>query len=307
MYRPEPAQVAAKGGRHAAAALIATATIGAGMLAHALIEAHQFRLRRAAVECLPPGTGPLRLLHISDLHLVPRQLDKRDWIAELGEFSPDFVVGTGDFLADRRAVPAVLSCLAPLLRLPGAFVFGSNDYYAPRLKNPLRYFAGPSRASERLATLPYRELARGLAASGWHDLNNATARATVRGVRIDMRGVDDPHLGRDRYGTVAGPFAPDADLRLGVTHAPYRRVIEAMASDGADLILAGHTHGGQVCVPGFGALVTNCDLEPSRAKGLSREGRAWLHVSAGIGTSPYAPIRFACPPEATMLTLCGRG
>ena len=76
-----------------------------------------------------------------------------------------------------------------------------------------------------------------------------------------------------------------------------------MTADGFPLILAGHTHGGQLCVPGFGALVTNCDLPRRQAKGLSTrctpgDARA-LHVSAGLGTSPYAPVRFACPPEAT--------
>ena len=100
-----------------------------------------------------------------------------------------------------------------------------------------------------------------------------------------------------------------------------------MAADGVDLILAGHTHGGQLCLPGYGALVTNCDLDRRRAKGMSRwwpgagstgpEGgaapssdappdAAWLHVSAGLGTSPYAPVRFACRPEATLLTLTPR-
>jgi predicted MPP superfamily phosphohydrolase len=83
-----------------------------------------------------------------------------------------------------------------------------------------------------------------------------------------------------------------------------------MTADGFGLILAGHTHGGQLCVPGFGALVTNCDLPPRQAKGLSVHraddgsgARSLLHVSAGLGTSPYAPVRFACPPEATLLTL----
>lgn len=289
-----------------AMAFVGTAAAGGALLSYALIEAHQFRLRTCDVACLAPGSQPLRLLHLSDMHLVPRQQDKRDWIAELGELRPNFVVVTGDFLADRAAVPAVLSCLAPLLDLAGAFVLGSNDYYAPRLKNPLRYLAGPSNLAKGPPTLPYRDLVAGLTAAGWHDLSNAAARETVRGVRIDMRGVDDPHLGLDDYATVGGPYSPEAGLRLGVAHAPYRRVIEAMARDGADLILAGHTHGGQVCLPGFGALVTNCDLERNRAKGLSRQGGSWLHVSAGIGTSPFAPIRFACRPEATLLTLQAR-
>jgi predicted MPP superfamily phosphohydrolase len=107
------------------------------------------------------------------------------------------------------------------------------------------------------------------------------------------------------------------DLRLGVTHAPYRRILDEMQADGADLILAGHTHGGQLALPFYGALVTNCDLDTRRAKGLhgwpgarpdepDGAGSTWMHVSAGLGTSPYAPVRFACRPEATLLTLVAR-
>ena len=98
-----------------------------------------------------------------------------------------------------------------------------------------------------------------------------------------------------------------AALTLGVTHAPYRRVLDAFVDRGADLMLAGHTHGGQVCVPGYGALVTNCDIPRDQVKGVStwtHDGRtATLEVSAGLGTSIYAPVRFACRPEATLLTL----
>ena len=77
-----------------------------------------------------------------------------------------------------------------------------------------------------------------------------------------------------------------------------------------DLILAGHTHGGQVCVPGYGALVTNCDIDTRRVKGVSQhtaDGHtAAMHVSAGLGMSPFAPYRFACRPEASLLTLVAR-
>ena len=102
----------------------------------------------------------------------------------------------------------------------------------------------------------------------------------------------------------------EIDVAIGVTHAPYRRVIDAMAADGMDLIVAGHTHGGQVCVPFYGALVTNCDLDTRRVKGLSLHSAggktSYLHVSAGVGTSPYAPFRFACRPEATLISLVPR-
>jgi predicted MPP superfamily phosphohydrolase len=75
-------------------------------------------------------------------------------------------------------------------------------------------------------------------------------------------------------------------------------------------MLAGHTHGGQVCVPGFGALVTNCDIPRRQVKGVSSwthdDRTAALEVSAGLGTSVWAPVRFACRPEATLLTLTAR-
>lgn len=291
-----------RGDSTATAAEILLATGGA-VLAYSMLEAHLYRLRHAVVPCLRPGTRALNVLHLSDLHLTPRQHRKGHWVSELARLRPDLVVVTGDFLAHADSVAPVMTALEPLLEFPGAFVLGSNDYYSPIPKNPLRYLTGPSRMRARPPTLPWPELVHGLTAAGWHDLDNARAQVHVGDTLIDMRGVDDPHIHRDDYARVSGGFAPDAGLALGLTHAPYRRVLDAMAADGADLILAGHTHGGQVCVPGFGALVTNCDLDRRSAKGLSRHGNAWLHVSAGVGTSPHAPIRFACPPEATILTL----
>src|SRR5438270_393212 len=130
---------------------------------------------------------------------------------------------------------------------------------------------------------------------------------TVAGRRIVVAGVDDPHLKRDRYQRIAGRADPAADLRLGLTHSPEPRVLDSFATDGYDLVLAGHTHGGQLRLPGYGALVTNGGLDRSRARGASRWGaHTWLHVSAGLGTPPYAPVRLACPPEATLLPLVPR-
>lgn len=292
-------------------ALGALGLLGAGTLAYAAgHEVRAFRLRRVTVPVLAAGARPLRVLHLSDLHMVPGQRAKAAWVAGLAALEPDLVVNTGDNLAHLRAVPTAVDALGPLLELPGAFVLGSNDYFAPMSKNPFGYFGGPSKVRRRAPRLPTRDLTSALTGAGWADLTNARATVKVDGRRVDLVGVDDPHLRRDRYLDVSEPADAGADLTLGVTHAPYRRVLDAMTTDGADLVLAGHTHGGQVCVPGFGALVTNCDLPTRYAKGLHRwhAGRreTWLHVSAGLGTSPFAPVRLACPPEATLLTLVAR-
>jgi uncharacterized protein len=284
------------------------AAAGAATLAYAsLIERNLFTLRRFDVPVLGPDAEPLRILHISDLHLTPGQHRKQRWVAELAGLDPDLVVVTGDNLAHVDAVPGVVSALTPLLERPGAFVFGSNDYRGPVVKNPFGYF-DRDRPYVQGANLPTEELRDIFTGAGWADLNNARTTAKAGGRSIELVGVDDPHIQRDDYGSVAGPADPAVDLRLALTHSPEPRVLDAMAADGFDLLLAGHTHGGQVCVPLVGALVTNCGLDRHMAKGLHRwpGSEAFLHVSAGLGTSPTAPVRFACPPEASILTLIPR-
>ena len=283
------------------------ATAAAGLAYSAGFEVRSFRLRRLQVPVLAPGSRPLRVLHLSDLHLTPWQGRKRAWVRSLAALEPDLVVDTGDNLAHREAVGPALEALGPLLERPGVFVMGSNDYHAPRVKNPVRYLLPDDGKRPAGEQLPWGDLRDGMLSAGWLDLDNARGRLKVDGREIEFVGVDDPHIRRDRYDQVAGPADSAADLSIGVTHSPESRVLDPMTADGFGLLLAGHTHGGQLCVPFYGALVTNCDLDRSRAKGLSRHvagGRsAWLHVSAGLGTSPFTPVRFACPPEATLLTL----
>ncbi|GAA2643927.1 metallophosphoesterase [Paractinoplanes durhamensis] len=282
---------------------------GAATFAYSsLVERNMFTLRRFDVPVLEPDAEPLRILHISDLHMMPSQARKQAWVASLGGTDPDLVVVTGDNMSDPGSVPGVLRALDPFLSVPGAFVFGSNDYRGPVWGNPLRYVLPFEREYVQGVDLPAEELRDAFTDAGWADLNNARTVIKAGGRSIELVGVDDPHVERDDYDSVSGPISGGADLHIGVTHTPATRVLDAMASDGFSLLLAGHTHGGQVCVPFYGALTTNCDLPHSMAKGLHRwpGSDAWLHVSAGLGTHPTAPIRFACRPEASVLTLIPR-
>src|SRR5690242_14166567 len=285
----------------------------AGLAYSAIYEVRAFTLREATVPVLPPGSAPLRVLHLSDVHMTPTQHRKQGWLRGLAELEPDLVVNTGDNLAHVDALPPVLDAYGDLLDLPGVFVFGSNDYFAPKLKNPGRYLTGgtgveASGSWNRYMDLPFQEMRRAFEARGWTDLGNRHADVEVAGRRLAFVGVDDPHLGYDRLDEE--PADTTAELAIGVAHAPYLRVLDRWNALGYPLILAGHTHGGQLRIPFYGALVTNCDLDRARARGLHRhqvDGHepSWLHVSAGLGTSPYTPVRFACRPEATLLTLTG--
>ena len=291
----------------AAGTVLATGAAGIG---YAMLEARAYTLRRFTVPVLPPGSPTLRLLHLSDIHLVPRQHRKAAWVHQLGELSRIWWCRPGT--TSPRWTPSRMPCRRRdrFWSGPGCSCWARTTF-EPRPKNPARYLV--PRGGRRIVggTLPTDDLVKGFRTAGWLDLTNQRGSLTVRGLRLDFVGVDDPHMRRDRYGTVSRPHDPAAALTVGVAHAPYRRVLDAMSADGAQLLLAGHTHGGQLCLPGFGTLVTNCDIPRRQAKGISRWPSphgpdAWLHVSAGVGTSPYTPIRFACRPEASLLMLTPR-
>lgn len=296
-------------------ALGAGAVAGGALATYAACEARSYTLREVTVPLLPPGHAPLRVLQVTDLHLTPGQRKKQEFVRSLAGLSPDLVINTGDNLSHMRAVPFALDAFGPLLDLPGVFVLGSNDYYDPGMRNPLKYLLpDDGQRNTHRPQLPWGELVRGFTDAGWLDLSNRTGALQVRDTAIGFAGLDDPHIGQDDLASVP-PAPADVDLRLGVVHAPYLRALDTFTAQGYDAIVAGHTHGGQVCLPFYGALTTNCDLEPARVKGLhrhpadSRPGdpeSAWLHVSAGLGTNPYVRFRVACRPEATLLTLVPR-
>lgn len=306
-------------------ALAAASAAGASAVAATVwgtcIERYLFTVRHHDLAVLPAGSPTLHVLHLSDAHMAPWQHRKQSWIARLAEeVQPDLVVNTGDNLGHADGLTGIRRAFAPLRGVPGFFVHGSNDVVGPSARNPLRYFSGPSTQKRRVERLDTPALDAFMADDlGWSDLNNAAAAVTAAGVRIDAFGVSDAH--RDWDDLDALPAAIDAlspvprsaktapaSLTLGVTHAPYRRILDRFTDLGADLLLAGHTHGGQVRVPfSRSALVANCDIPLDQARGLStweHDGRRVpLNVSAGLGHSIYAPVRFGCRPEASVLTL----
>jgi predicted MPP superfamily phosphohydrolase len=311
-------------GRRVGTAVAALAATGLGALAWgALIERNRFTLRREIVPILAPGARPLTVLHLSDLHMAPWQREKQEWVRGLAVYEPDLVVDTGDNLGHPNGLAGVEYALEPFRGIPGVFVHGSNDYHAPVMKNPFTYFTGPSKIRNPSPSLDTAALNAYLEGLGWLDLNNTARAMSINGARLEFLGVGDAHIGWDHLERLPGAmddlrenvgWADDAvgpePVTIGLSHAPYRRVLDNFLTQGAELVFAGHTHGGQVCVPGYGALVTNCDIPRQQVKGLSlwhHAGRAaYLEVSAGLGTSIYAPVRFACPPEAVLLTLVAR-
>jgi hypothetical protein len=239
----------------------------------------------------------LRALHISDIHFAPSQSKKAQFLKDLGTLKPDLVVNTGDNLGHKNALNSLLIALEPLLEFPGVFVNGSNDYFSPKISNPLKYLAGPSRVDERVQDLDTNRMVKEFENAGWLNLNNHTGTLTINGQKINFTGVDDPHLGRNNH-----KAAPPENL-IALSHAPYLRVLDEFVKMNSKLIFSGHTHGGQICLPGGKALITNCDLPTNQAQGLSQYKQTPLHVSGGMGANIFTPIRLYCPPSATLITI----
>ncbi len=281
--------------------LLAIALLGVACVMYGvLIERRAYRLVRRRLAILPAnGPESLNVLHLSDLHFVRDDERKRRFLGSLP--MADVTVVTGDFLAEPEAVEiAVAAVGANRGRLASWFVLGSNDYFAPRFVNPLLYLVRRRGARPRRARRGRpRELVAALQADGWRDLTNVREEIDLEGLAVELLGLDDAHISKH-------------DLRLAPRRAPERFGFAVMHSPdsapevvacGYPLVVAGHTHGGQVRLPLVGALVTNSHLPRRVVSGLLRLGDGLVHVSPGLGTSKFAPFRFLCPPEATMLEL----
>lgn len=283
--------------------------LGLGAAAWGYSELNNFRLKTLTLPILDPGAlrggKEFRILHISDLHMIPGQDTKKAWVSALDALDPDLVINTGDNLSDEKAVPDVLQTLGPLLNRPGVFVFGTNDYWAPRLVNPVKYLFGMKRKPSNI-DLPWQGMRAAFIERGWRDANQKRLEFQVGKVRLAVAGVDDPHHHLDDYTEIAGSPNADADLSIALLHSPEPRVLEQFEADGYHISFSGHTHGGQICLPGERAIVTNAGIDRKRASGLHKFGRMWMHVSNGLGTSKFAPVRIFCPPSATLLKITER-
>jgi predicted MPP superfamily phosphohydrolase len=234
---------------------------------------------------LAPGLDGLRILHLSDLHLgtfslAGRTLDAAlDWAEEL---DPDLVAITGDLVTrDRGRAPleAALGRLRP--RLGTFLTLGNHDVDDSR--DPFRRPADLSDLSVTGASL----------------LHDQEVTVTSSGLRIQVVGVDPNTyvIGKSRPVERADRTA---DLRILLCHFP--EIMRRLPAGVFHLVLAGHYHGGQICLPTPWGRLPLKEFRAPYLHGLYPMDSGVLHVSRGLGTS-FVPLRLLARPEATLLTL----
>lgn len=238
---------------------------------------------------LPPALDGLRLLHLSDLHLRATDSDVADEVRAFAPLRPDLTVVTGDLIEDDAGIPLAASLVRDLAGRDGTFVvLGNHDY--------VRYGFGGQKMTTFRNDVP--RLCATLARAGATVLRNAWVTAKPRGMALHVVGVDDPHLGYDALDAATAGLPTDGP-RLLLSHSPD--ILPQAVAHGLRVVVAGHTHGGQVVLPILGAVKTATRLRLPRPAGLLCWRGATVYVSRGVHGA--LPIRLNCPPEVALLTL----
>jgi predicted MPP superfamily phosphohydrolase len=313
--------------------LAGAAALGAaGLLYARFIERADVRLDRFTLRVDKPGLPPegITILHLSDFHFRARERVQEIKLARLHRLLVkeryDLLLFTGDLIHDTAGLPAALAFLGTLHPRLGAFsCLGNRDYWESslsmllgdpdeRIGKPLgmQLILAAQRLGEFLRRLWHNErwslhfrsndadaLNVALAAHGFQPLVNRAAGVRAGDVDLWVAGVDDLNQGQPDLGKALADV-PDGALLILLAHNPDSWLDPS--ADRADLILAGHTHGGQICLPGIGALYTqDTHLGRRRSAGWFERGKTCMFVSRGLGES--FPLRFGAPLQAALIRL----
>jgi len=255
--------------------VLVLAAIGLLCIAYGFVEPYRLTVTHVSVSSakLAKGTGPLRIVHISDLHSDPGPRLEERLPQVIGAEHPDLIVFTGDTINEPAGLPVFKACLTKIAAIAPTFVVKGN--WDTQYWQDLPLFDG----------------------TGVQELNGTSVNMKLRGVRVGIAGVGVlSELRTDR--ALAG-IPPDA-FKIFLYH--YPDLMRALADRHVDLYLAGHTHGGQIALPFYGALMTLSSSGKKYEAGLFHERGTWLYVNRGIGMEGAVPrVRFWSPPEVTVI------
>ncbi|MDR2748886.1 MAG: metallophosphoesterase [Bifidobacteriaceae bacterium] len=272
--------------------------------AYSFIETRLFKINRVKI-----NNNGIKILHISDIHLFPHQKRKLKFIRKLKKEELDFIICTGDSISSNNAINCLIDTMrdAGFDKIPGAFVLGSNDYFAPKISNPFQYFFGPSSRKSNYTDkkrLDTKRLIAGLEFLGWRFAEETQFEIKIKNKKLKIAGSFDYHFKKNSdIKNILENSKGKNEITIGITHAPYLEALKPFLENNTNFLFAGHTHGSQIRLPKIGALVTNSDIPKDKASGVFQMENSIVSISEGLGTSAYFPFRFLCRPAVTILEI----
>lgn len=282
--------------------------VGAGVYAYARSETRQYRREFLRVEPREPekesskeagSPKRLRILHISDLHLTSNDSkQKLDFLADVTDDDYDFVFLTGDIFQHDDSIKHAAKLLSRRPRIGAYAVLGNHDYYKYSMFNKIVGRIFPALRHPDNQNRDVEPLVAALEKVGYTVLRNEASYLESSGICIV--GVDWPGIKKNKLLELVSR-SPGDWLVLALFHLP--RDLAAYNDAGVHYAFGGHTHGGQIRVPGVGAIITDSELERHEASGITYRGRTTIHVSRGLGADPRTNYRLFCPPQASVIEI----
>lgn len=273
---------------------------GLGTYLYAKSEARRYRLEKMRITTFGGSTNgkppiSLKILHLSDLHLSAPESAKIEFLQRVTDEDFDLAVITGDIFENYSGIEYAGRLLARKPRLGAFAVLGNHDYF-----NYTWFNKTVGRFNRKFRHPPQRRdvqpMIEALEAAGITVLRNSAI--TIPEHKVHLIGLDYPGTTEQNLKSLVAQ-APEDFLIMSLLHLPRR--LHQLPNAGVHLAFAGHTHGGQIRVPGLGALFTDSELHRSEASGVVRRGNTVIHVSRGLSADPKTNIRLFCPPAATLL------
>lgn len=287
----------------AALTLAGAAVSGLAVYLYARRETKNYRLENVSLT-IANGKGvaekkqrQLKILHLSDLHLIEPESHKIDFLQKITDDDYDLVFLTGDIFEDYSGLRYASKLLAKMPKLGAFAVLGNHDYFAYTMIHKTigriwRRFRHPKQRRD------VRPIISSLEFAGIQVLRDEICNFNRHG--FSLVGIDYPTIAPARLEELVAA-APEKHLLMALFHVPYK--LDVISQAGVHLAFGGHTHGGQVRLPGIGALITDSELERHEAYGLTSRDQTIFHISRGLGADPRSNFRLFCPPAATVITV----
>jgi predicted MPP superfamily phosphohydrolase len=262
----------------------------------ACVEATDFRLETLQVP-LRGLTKSLKVLHLSDLHLCEPESKKVAFLEQLMDDDYDLVLLTGDIFENYSGVQYAPYLLSRKPRIGAYAVLGNHDYYEYTMFHKtfgrvMRKYRHPEQKRD------VEPMVQALLKTGYTVMRNESCQ--IDSEKLYIIGIDYPGISQPKLDELSAS-APSGYFKLALFHVP--KDLNDIAKTGVGFAVGGHTHGGQIRVPGWGALITDSELSTKQASGLFKRQETIFHISRGLSADPKSNIRLFCPPAVTLLEL----